>query len=98
MVTMTNFIILITILSSISSLFTEAVKKTFEKANSAIVAAICSFIVGWIGGASAFYLIGLEFSLHNIICLIFMGPTIWLIATLGYDKVKEVMEQFYDIK
>lgn len=98
MVTITNFIILVSLLSSISSLFTEAIKKTIENAKPTLVAFICSFVIGWAGGASAFYLMGLDFSLHNILCLVFMGPAIWLVATLGYDKVKEVIEQIYDVK
>jgi hypothetical protein len=28
---------------------------------------------------------------NNLLCLFLLGPAIWLSATLGYDKVREVI-------
>ena len=52
-----------------------------------------SCIIGWAGGCAAYILMGIVFTLSNVICLVLLAPTIWLIATLGYDKVIEVLKQ-----
>ena len=90
--TISYFIILVTFLSSVASLLTEALKKTFiGDDNTIVLVAIVSALVGWAGGAIAYVLLGVAFTLSNIICLFLLAPTIWLIATLGYDKVMEVI-------
>lgn len=91
--TLTLFISLVTILSLICSLFTQALKKSFDIKKPTIVVAILSCITGWAGGSAAYILMGVAFTLQNIICLVLLAPTVWLIATLGYDKVIEVLKQ-----
>ena len=90
--TISYFIILVTFLSSVASLLTEALKKTFVGDNNTILlVAFVSGLTGWIGGAIAYILLGIAFTLSNSICLFLLAPTVWLIATLGYDKVMEVI-------
>lgn len=96
--TTTMFITLLTILSIVSSLFSEAIKKTFPNVPSTLMVAIISAIVGWAGCVVAYILMNIPFTLVTITTLIIMAPAIWLCATLGYDKVMEVIKQFGNTK
>lgn len=91
--TLTLFISLVTALSLVSSLITEAVKKSFNATKPTLVVAIISAITGWGGGVIAYTLMNIAYTSSNIICLVLLAPTIWLMATLGYDKVMEVIKQ-----
>ena len=92
--TLALFITLVTILSLVSSLITEGIKKTFpDLKKSTLVVAILAVVIGWGGGVSAYILMGIAFNLTSILCLVLLAPAIWLTATLGYDKVIEVLEQ-----
>jgi hypothetical protein len=90
--TLSIFMSLVTILAMVSSLFTEAIKKNFKIKNSTLFILIVSLVVGWAGGAMTYSFIGVPFNdVNNILCLVLLGPAIWLCATLGYDKIKEVI-------
>ena len=92
--TLALFITLVTILSLVSSLITEGIKKTFpDLKKSTLVVAILAVVIGWGGGVIAYILMGIAFNLTSILCLVLLAPAIWLTATLGYDKVIEVLEQ-----
>lgn len=95
--TVNLFIVLVTILSLVSSLITEAIKKTIGTEMPTLVVAIVSAVVGWAGGAAAYILMGIAFTSINILCLVLLAPIIWLIATLGYDKVMEVIKQIIGV-
>ena len=91
--TLTLFITLVTMLSLVSSLITQAIKKSFNVTKPTLVVAIIAAVTGWGGGTMAYSLMGISFNSSNIICLVLLAPTIWLMATLGYDKVMEVIKQ-----
>ncbi len=92
--TLSLFTTLLAILSTVSSLITEALKKTFTIEKPTWVVAIVSAIVGW-GGCAIVYLIkAIPYTTPNILCLLLTAPACWLVATLGYDKVMEVIKQF----
>ena len=91
--TVNLFITLTMILATISSLITEAIKKVFGNTTPTLVDAILAAVTGWGGGAAAYILMSIPFTTSSIICLVLLAPTIWLCSTLGYDKVKEVIEQ-----
>lgn len=91
--TLTIFLTLVTILSAVSSLFTEAIKKNFQINNPTLVVLVISAVIGWGGGAATYTLMHIPFIPNNIICLVLLAPAIWLSATLGYDKVKEIIEK-----
>lgn len=95
--TITIFMTLVTILAMVASMLTEAIKKTFEVKNPTLVVLIISAVVGWGGGIITYLLMGIPFAVNNIICLVLLAPTIWLCATLGYDKVKEIIEKIGDL-
>ena len=90
---LTLFITLVTALSLVSSLVTQAIKKTVEVTKPTLVVAIVAAVVGWIGGIAAYVLLGVPFTAASIICLVLLAPACWLTATLGYDKVMEVIQQ-----
>jgi hypothetical protein len=93
-VTTTLFLTLLTILSVISSLFTEALKKTLpKKFSSTLLVLIVAIVVGWGGCAIAYILMGIPFTVVTVTSLVIMAPAVWLGATLGYDKVMEVVKQ-----
>lgn len=87
------FLTLFTILSLVDSLTTEAVKRTIGTDRPTIVAAVLAAIIGWGGGICAYILLGIIFTPATVVCLILMAPAIWLGATTGFDKVKELIEQ-----
>ena len=93
--TITLFMTLVSILSLVSSLITEAGKKIniYVKINPTIFVAGISAITGWAGGIAAYILMGIAFTPASIVCLILLAPTIFLVATLGYDKVMEIVAQ-----
>lgn len=92
------FVFLVTALSLICSLFTEAIKKTFKNEKPTLVALVLSVICGWGGGVAAYILMGIPFDTNSIICLALMAPVVWLGATLGYDKVMEIIYQIINTK
>jgi hypothetical protein len=92
--TITLFTTLVSILSLISSLVTEVGKKNeVIKANPTVFVAVASMLCGWGGGIAAYILMGIAFTSASIVCLILLAPTIFFVATLGYDKVMEVIMQ-----
>lgn len=91
--TVNLFITLTMILATVSSLITEAIKKVFGTTQPTLIDAILAAVTGWGGGVAAYLLIGIPFTTSSIVCLVLLAPTIWLCSTLGYDKVKEIIEQ-----
>ena len=89
------FITILTILSIVTSLFTEAFKKVLDnkKYSTNLLVAVISIIVGLGGGIIVYILAGIAFSLVNVTALILLAPTVWLVATLGYDKVIQTIQQ-----
>ena len=84
---------LFTIGSLVSSLMTEAIKKSFESVATNIIALADSILIGGIGTVFAYILIGIPFTLANVVCIILMAVCIWIGSMVGYDKVKQTLEQ-----
>ena len=76
------FVNLLTILSTITALFTEAIKKNFNIKNSTLTVLIISAIMGWSGGAITYILMKIPFDVSNSLCLFLLAPAIWLCATI----------------
>lgn len=94
--TTTMFLILLSAFSVLSSLTTEGIKKLFsDKANLSynIVALVVALIVGGCGTAVYYQLNDIMFSVNNIIYIILMGLTSGLVSMVGFDKVKQAIEQ-----
>ena len=96
------FTILITVFSSISALVTEAIKKAYDnvgkKYSANVLALINALVVGCGGTAVAYLLMGIAFTATNIVCLLLMGFVVWIGSMIGYDKVKQLIEQISIIK
>ena len=84
---------LLTICAAMTSLITEAIKKTFDGGKPTITAAIVSVVTGV--GVPIGYLIlnHLAITPQDIVYIVAMVVLTWLCATLGYDKVVEIIHQ-----
>lgn len=91
--TLNLFLFLLVIGASVSSLFTEALKKIHENISSNILALISAGVVGVGGTIIAYMLIGITFDLKNIACIMVMAFCIWLGSMVGYDKVIQTIDQ-----
>lgn len=95
--TMTMFILLATIMCTISGLLTEGIKawyKNNKKEYSVnLIALIDAFAVGGIGTAIAYVLMGITFTLSNILCIVIMIAAVWLGSMIGYDKIIQTITQ-----
>lgn len=91
------FLVLFVALSAVGGLVTEAAKKIiFDKKNlpSNLAALICAFIVGFVGVVIYLYLTNVPMTPNNIIFAFLMGLAIAVGSMVGYDKVKQTIEQF----
>ena len=95
--TVTLFISLFTFGSMASGLLTEAVKKFYENAgkqySANVVALIDAVVVGGLGTACAYMLLGVDWSVNNVICLLLMVVCVWLGSMIGYDKIIQLLNQ-----
>ncbi len=94
---MTTFLILLSAFSVISSLVTEGIKNmAADKANLSynFITLVTALIVGGCGTAVYYQLNAISFTTNNIIYMILMGLASGLTAMVGFDKVKQAVEQF----
>lgn len=96
--TVEMFLFLLAFFATLTSLFTEAVKKMLDsvraKYASNIIVLMVSIAVGCLGMAAFYALKGYPLNLVNGICIALMVFSNWLGAMLGYDKVKQAIKQF----
>ena len=90
------FIYLFTIGSTFASLITQAIKKTFNRIPSNILALWSSIIVGIGGSVCAYVLIDIPFNIQNIVCIPLMTVCIWIGSMCGYDKILQTLTQLGD--
>lgn len=91
------FLLLLTILSIVTSLLTEGIKKFLDAMMvnyaSNVLVLIVAVIVGGVG-TSVYYLWNdIAWTSLNIICIFLMVCANWLGAMLGYDKVIQAISQ-----
>lgn len=92
----TMFLILLSAFSVISGLITEGIKKLIkDKANLSynIIAIIVSLIVGIVGCVIYYLLNNISFTVNNIVYMVLMGLASGLTSMVGFDKVKQLIEQ-----
>ena len=99
--TVTLFISLFSFGSLLCGLVTEAIKKAYQNAgreySANIIAFVDALIVGGVGTATAYMLMGIPWTVNNIICLVLMCVVIWLGAMLGFDKVLQTISQINNL-
>lgn len=94
--TVISFLILLSAFSVMSGLVTEGIKKFLsDKDNLSynIVALVVALIIGGCGTAVYYQLNDIVFSVNNIIYAVLMGLASGLVSMLGFDKVKQGIEQ-----
>lgn len=95
--TINVFLMLLTAFSILTSLFTEAEKKLLESLKisyaSNVLVLISSVVVGGLGMAAFFIFNNIDFTTTNTICIFLMMASNWLVAMVGYDKVKQAITQ-----
>ena len=95
--TITTFLILLAGFAAITSVVTEGIKKLLDGQGveyaSNIVVLIVAVVVGC-GGTAMYYVnYQIPFNALNSVYLALMGVANWLSAMVGYDKVKQAIEQ-----
>ena len=91
--TVTMFLMIFGACSIATGLITEAIKKLISDKTPNLIALITALITGC-GGTAVYYLFsGIPFTATNIIALILMGIAVAVGAMIGYDKVKQAIEQ-----
>lgn len=100
--TITLFISIFTIGAAFSGLLTEAVKKFYENQgkdySSNVIALINAIVVGGLGTAISYMLLGIPWTVNNIICLILMIVVVWIGSMIGYDKIIQLFGQLKEIE
>ena len=90
------FLILLSSFSILTGLITEGIKKmSQDKANLSynIIALIVALIVGAVGCCVYYQLNNIAFTTNNIIYIVLMGLSSGLVSMVGFDKVKQTIEQ-----
>ena len=95
--TITTFLVLLAGFAAITSVVTEGIKKLLDGQGveyaSNIVVLIVAVVVGC-GGTAMYYVnYQIPFNALNSVYLALMGVANWLSAMVGYDKVKQAIEQ-----
>ncbi len=93
----TTFLILLTVFATFTALMTEAVKKFLDAQKvtyaSNIVVLIVALVIGC-GGTAVYYInYQVPFNALNSVYLALMGLANWIGAMVGYDKVKQAITQ-----
>lgn len=95
--TVTAFLILLTIYATMTSLLTEAIKKFLDAQKIAYASNVLVLIVAIIigcGGTVIYYVnYQIPFTALNSVYLALMGIANWVGAMVGYDKVKQAVSQ-----
>lgn len=94
--TTTTFLMLLSSFSVLSGLVTEGIKKLIsDKANMSynIIALVVALVIGGAGSAIYYQLNAIPFNLDNIIYLVLMGLASGLCSMVGFDKIKQAVEQ-----
>lgn len=99
--TITLFIWFLTIGSAFTALLTEAIKKAYANANknysSNVIALVNAILIGIGGTAIVYSLLGIPFTINNILCMFLMSICVWVGSMIGYDKIIQLLKQIGSI-
>ena len=100
--TLSLFLFMLTFGAAITGLFTESIKKFNEnqnrETNPNITALICAFVIGGIGSLIEYSLLDISLTFNNILCVVLMIFCIWIGSMIGFDKIKQTIEQLKGMK
>ena len=94
--TTTTFLMLLSSFSVLSGLVTEGIKKLIsDKANMSynVIALVVALVIGGAGSAVYYQLNAIPFDINNVIYMILMGLASGLCSMVGFDKIKQAVEQ-----
>lgn len=96
------FIMLLTLYSVATGLVVEAIKKLLDEANKTyapnLLAFVVAILIGTIGTLLYYQLSSIAFTANNIICAILLGCLSGVGAMVGFDKIKQLIEQLGENK
>lgn len=99
--TVTLFITILTLGAGVTSLLTEAIKKAYENAHkdysANLIALVDAIVVGMGGTAVNYMLLGIPWTVNNIICMVLMAVCVWIGSMVGYDKLVQLISQVANI-
>ena len=99
--TVTLFITILTLGAGVTSLLTEAIKKAYENAHkdysANLIALVDAIVVGMGGTAVTYMLLGIPWTVNNIICMVLMAVCVWIGSMIGYDKIIQLIQQLANI-
>ena len=92
--TVEMFLTLLVFFSTSTSLATEALKKVLnDKVPYNILVLIVAMMIGCLGTGIYYTLNDIRIDTINMIYLILMGIANWIGAMVGYDKIKQLINQ-----
>lgn len=96
--TIETFLSLLSMFAVLTGLATQVLKKLNDNPKSNFIAFISALIIGT-GGTLVYYqLTSVAFTINNIIYAVLLGLASALVAMLGYDKIKQAIEQICNTK
>lgn len=102
MISLQTFLLGLLIVSTMTGLVTEAVKKVLVEHNktyhSNTLAGYMALIVSAIFGVGYVLITNIGFNTQIIVCLFALVIMSWLCAMVGYDKVIQAISQFKTTK
>ena len=97
--TPTLFILLFAILTIVSGLITQALKKAYSNSIATNVLALIDALFTGVGGTvTAYILMGIPFTPINCLCIGLLTIAVWLGSMIGFDKVKQSINQIIELK
>nr|DAQ19168.1 MAG TPA: hypothetical protein [Caudoviricetes sp.] len=98
MVNLETFLLGLLIVSALTGLVTEAIKKIIAERNATYrantLAGLVSLVLSAVVGTGYILLSGIGFTTQVIVYLIALLFMSWLCAMVGYDKVMQTISQF----
>lgn len=102
MVTIQVFLLGLLVVSTITGLTTEAIKKLLDEAKktyrSNLLAGIVATVLSVAVGVGYILIADIGFTTSSIICLVALIFMSWLCAMVGYDKVIQAISQFKTVE
>ena len=92
------FMMLFVILTIASGLATQVMKKVAPKMSANIMALIDAVVIGGAGSVIAYILLGIAFTPVGIAAILLMIGAVFAGSIIGYDKVKQTIEQITEVK
>lgn len=82
----------------VNILLTQAIKQFYynrgSEASPNMIALIDALVVGGLGTAFVYMLMGIDWTVNNVLCLIAMIVLVWMGSMIGYSKIIQTIQQF----